>query len=288
MKYAKHERVWLAGNAEFDERWVHDRIAEDPSILGLGELVLKDRERAQPRAGVLDLLLQEKDGDCRFAVEVQLGKTDESHIIRTIEYWDIEQKRFPSTDHFAVIVAEDITSRFLNVISLFNGHIPLIAIQMQAIRVGDSVSLVFTKVLDHVMLGDHEEDEGPAEVVDRGYWEGKSGKRTIEIVDSLLGHLRKKDPELSLRFIKRSIGVTKRGKSNNFVKFYPRNGWLWLGLGIIKSVETDAIIRSAGLPEDEWEDTHDSYWVKVTVDSMAENVEALESLLDKAYTQAQP
>ena len=29
-----------------------------------------------------------------------------------------------------MIVAEDITSRFLNVISLFNGMIPLIAIQM--------------------------------------------------------------------------------------------------------------------------------------------------------------
>ncbi len=32
-------------------------------------------------------------------------------------------------DHTAVIVAEDITSRFLNVISLFNGTIPIIAIQ---------------------------------------------------------------------------------------------------------------------------------------------------------------
>ena len=60
---------------------------------------------------------------------MQLGGTDESHIIRTIEYGDIENKRYPQYDHVAVLVAEDITARFLNVISLFNGFIPLVAIR---------------------------------------------------------------------------------------------------------------------------------------------------------------
>ena len=95
----------------------------------------------------------------RYEVELQLGKSDESHIIRTIEYWAIERKRYPQYDHTAVIVAEDITSRFLNVISLFNGFIPLVAIQMNAIEISGSVSLVFTTVLDHVVLGLVEEDE---------------------------------------------------------------------------------------------------------------------------------
>ena len=67
---------------------------------------------------------RDADGNHRYEVEVQLGATDESHIIRTIDYWDIERKRYPQYDHTAVIVAEDITSRFLNVISLFNGMIP--------------------------------------------------------------------------------------------------------------------------------------------------------------------
>jgi len=52
---------------------------------------------------------------------------------RTIEYWDIEKARYPHFDHVAVIVAEDIASRFLNVISLFNKAIALIAIQMRAL-----------------------------------------------------------------------------------------------------------------------------------------------------------
>ena len=72
----------------------------------------------------LDLLFIDSDGKERYEVEIQLGATDESHIIRTIEYWDIERKRYPQYNHTAVIIAEDITSRFLNVISLFNGSIP--------------------------------------------------------------------------------------------------------------------------------------------------------------------
>jgi len=159
LKYAKPERIWLKGHPEVDERWVQTRIADDPGLLGLGDLILKDRERLQPRAGRLDLLFQEADSNRRYEVELQLGKTDESHIIRTIEYWDIERKRYPQYEHTAVIIAEDITSRFLNVIGLFNGFIPLVAIQMQAYRYGEQVSLIFTTVLDQMRLGLVEEDE---------------------------------------------------------------------------------------------------------------------------------
>ena len=112
------------GHSELNERWVQDRVAEDPSILGVGGVILKDKERIQPRAGRPDLLLQDAEASHRYEVEVQLGGTDESHIIRTIEYWDIERKRYPQYEHTAVIDAETITGRFLNVISLFNGMIP--------------------------------------------------------------------------------------------------------------------------------------------------------------------
>src|SRR5205823_11704875 len=139
--------------------WVQDRIAEDPSLLGLGDLVLKDKERRQPHAGRLDLLFQDAEEDRRYEVEIQLGRTDESHIIRTIEYWDIERRRYPQYEHCAVVIAEDITSRFLNVISLFNGFIPLIAIKIQAIKVNENIGLIFTKVLDELLLGLVEEDE---------------------------------------------------------------------------------------------------------------------------------
>ena len=93
-------------------------IAADPAILGLGDLVLRDKERIQPRAGRLDLLLQDAEKR-RYEVEVQLGPTDEAHIIRTIEYWDIERKRYPQYEHCAVLVSEapPATAR---------GHLPLV------------------------------------------------------------------------------------------------------------------------------------------------------------------
>src|SRR5438105_1094326 len=149
MKFVKPDRLSLKEHPELNERWVQARIADDPSLLGLGDIVLKDKERRQPHAGRLDLLFQDAEEDRRYEVEIQLGRTDESHIIRTIEYWDIERRRYPQYEHCAVIVAEDITSRFLNVISLFNSVIPMIAVRMNAFAIGDDqVSLVFTTVLN--------------------------------------------------------------------------------------------------------------------------------------------
>lgn len=128
---------------------MQEKIAEDPSILGIGELILKDKERNQPGAGRFDLLFQDPDSNLRYEVEIQVGKTDECHIFRTIEYWDLERKRYPQCDHVAVLIAEDITSRFLNISSLLNGFIPLVAIQINAIQIGAQIALIFTVVLDH-------------------------------------------------------------------------------------------------------------------------------------------
>jgi hypothetical protein len=115
-------------------------------VLGLGDLVIKDIERRQPQAGRLDLLLSDSETLTRYEVEIQLGATDEAHIIRRIEYWDIEKTRYPQYEHVAVLVAEDITSRFLNVIRLFHKAIPLIAIQLRALDVGGILTISGTTV----------------------------------------------------------------------------------------------------------------------------------------------
>ena len=86
VEFTKSERISLKSHEDLDEKWVQQLIATDPSILGLGELVLRDKERIQPRAGRLDLLLQDPETKRRYEVEVELGLTDETHIIRTIEY----------------------------------------------------------------------------------------------------------------------------------------------------------------------------------------------------------
>src|SRR5947209_446411 len=130
----KLKTLSLKSHPEYNEAWVQAVIADDPSLLGLPSTIVKDKERSHKGAGRLDMLLQDEDGTGRYEVEIQLGASDESHIIRTIEYWDLERRKYPQYEHTAVLVAEDITSRFLNVVSLFNGFIPIMAIKMTAIE----------------------------------------------------------------------------------------------------------------------------------------------------------
>ena len=209
MEFTTFEKISIKNHPELNERWLQDRIAEDPSILGLGDLILKDKERTQPRAGRLDLLLQDEEVLRRYEVEVQLGSTDESHIIRTIEYWDLERKRYPQYEHTAVIVAEDITSRFLNVVSLLNGTIPLIAIQLNALKVGNQIGLVFTTIVDQLSLGLVDEDEEVQEPANRIYWEQRGSKATIDMADQMLQLAKECDGTLELKYNKFYIGLAK-------------------------------------------------------------------------------
>lgn len=223
LKYAKAERVLLKGHPELTEKWVQDRISDDPALLGLGDLVVKDKERIHTGAGRLDLLLQDPETAHRYEVEIQLGKTDESHIIRTIEYWDIERKRYPQYDHTAVLIAEDITARFLNVVSLFNGFIPLVAIQLQAVRFREDVTLIFTTVLAEMQLGLVDDDEVP-ELTDRTYWEKRSNKDGMATLDELLNMVKSQDADLAANYTKYYVGVMRSGQPDNFIVFRPGKG----------------------------------------------------------------
>ena len=134
--------------AGYDEKWVQDAIYKDPSVLGLGDLKPLTRELRQSTGGRLDLLLADLESDIVYEVELMLGATDESHIIRTIEYWDIESRRRPDKEHRAVIVAEEITNRFFNVIWILSRSIPIIAIKLDALEVDGKLVISYTKVLD--------------------------------------------------------------------------------------------------------------------------------------------
>jgi len=286
LTYVKPEKIWLKEHPTLNERWVQQIIADDPSILGLGDLVLKDKERIQPRAGRLDLLLQDAETNRRYEVEVQLGKTDESHIIRTIEYWDIERKRYPQYDHCAVIVAEDITSRFLNVVSLFNGFIPLIVVQMNAIKIGDQISLVFTTVLDELPLGLIDEDEEIQEVTDRAYWERRGTKATVSMADELLEIIKAFDSELEFKYNKFYIGLAKNGQPNNFVVFRPQKNSLRLEPRLKREDEMEEKLEAAGLDVMDYDKKWSRYRIRLSKGDVKKHSEFLTNLLQSAYENA--
>lgn len=285
LSYEKLTHLNLKSHSTLNEKWVQDRIAEDPKILGIGDVILKDRERNQPRAGRLDLLLQEAEGNRRYQVEIQLGKTDESHIIRAIEYWDIERKRYPQYDHTAVIVAEEITSRFLNVISLFNGTIPLIAIQMKAVQLGNSVSLVFTTVLDQVQLGLVDEDEEVYEATDRSYWEARGSKATVAMADELLEVLKQLDASLELKFNKFYIGLARQGQADNFVIFRPQKTSIRVEPRLKKKDEIEQKIEAAGLDVLDYDNRWSRYRIRLGKGDVKKHADLLQELFSAAHTE---
>lgn len=64
-QYVPIRRVPLKKHPLYNEKWLQDRIVEDPGSLNLGELDVKDVERVQPSAGRLDLLLFDAETSTR-------------------------------------------------------------------------------------------------------------------------------------------------------------------------------------------------------------------------------
>lgn len=288
MKHVRLKKISLKNHPTITEQWLQNVISEDPSLIGLGELIVRDKERRQTGAGRLDLLLQEAEGTTRYEVEIQLGATDESHIIRAIEYWDIERRRYPQYEHTAVIIAEDITSRFLNVISLFNGAIPLIALQVSAYEQPEGISLSFTKVLDAIRLGLVDEDEEVAEPTDRNYWEvQRSTKETMKLVDQITQLAQSFDPTLQISYNKYYIGFWLNGSAYNFAVMRPRRSVMILELKIPQE-EMQNIINEV-LGEDSELDImeYDRRWgrsrIRLTAADLNKNQEILTRLLEEAY-----
>ncbi|MFH1563703.1 MAG: hypothetical protein ABIF11_09880 [Nitrospirota bacterium] len=243
---------------------------------------IKDKERIHPKAGRLDLLLQDPDSERRYEVEIQLGKVDESHIIRTIEYWDIEKKRYPQYDHCAVIIAEDITNRFLNVINIFNGSIPLIAIKMEAYKNGNDYWLAFTTVLNEVSLGLVEEDE-IKEVTDRNYWEKRGTPKTVALADDLVTMINDFTSGYELKYNKFYIGLAKDGQPDNFVIFRPKKSNTTMEIRLEQASETDKLIEDADLDLMEYDNKWNRYRIRISKQDLSKNKELIINLLKMAF-----
>lgn len=254
----KLQKLSLKNHPEIKEDQIQKYIFENPDVLCLGELTPIQRERIQPSGGRIDVLMSSIDNETRYEIEIQLGATDPSHIIRTIEYWDNEKKRYPQYDHCAVIVAEEITGRFMNVISLFNGSIPLIALQLSAYKSDNDISLAFTKVLDRITIGS--DDEEGLEVTDRNYWEKRSTKKVMKDVDSIFQDLSPYIKGFELKYNKSYIGLSQNGIARNFIYFKPKKSYLYFIFKTNENPDLSARIEESGL-----DITYESRWKRYRI-----------------------
>lgn len=250
LRLYKPAHIRLAGHPEFNEAWLQDEIVRDPTMLGIGSSVyVAAREVRQPQGGRLDLLMIDRDEGTRYEVELMLGDTDPSHIIRCIEYWDVERKRYPKVEHVAVLVAENITSRFLNVIGLFNAVIPIVAIQLNALRVDDKIVLNFTKVLDLTAQPEDDDSEG-VKTVSREDWDSWASPDSMRLVDTCFELLSEITSGRSKPSYKQGyIGIMLGNTVDNFVTFHPKKAHVRIHLNRVGDTdELKARLEAQGIP----------------------------------------
>jgi hypothetical protein len=123
-----------------------------------------------------------------------------------------------------------VTARFLNVIALFAGSIPIVAIQLNALRVGNQVALDFVKVLDQRQL--REDDTGEAggatePDVDRSTWEARVGTAIMKACDRIAQIANEiADPRLELKYKKGGVALSVPGSFFNALVFWPKKGFI--------------------------------------------------------------
>jgi hypothetical protein len=288
VKLLKHKVVSLKAHPDLDEAWVHQQIKDDPSILGLGDnLRVQESERRQAKAGRLDILLVDDEAEPgrRYEVEVQLGATDASHIVRCVEYWDNERRRYPRYEHRPVLVAEDITSRFFNVIQLFGKAIPIVAIKMVASKVGDGLVLQFVKVLDETPHSPEEEEESRVSpAADRAYWERRGSRESMQVLDALFKLFAMSNATVQAHFTQSYIVPYVGSKSGWSLLMRPRKKFVIVSVAFDEPEEANgwkAKLGAAGL------DSEGSYPEEVTFrltpETLERNREVVTEMLKAAY-----
>lgn len=130
----------------YDERWLQDWLASDPSRLGLGDVAIIDQEQGQSSGGLLDLLAVDRGNETYYSVEVQLGEIDASHSFRVFDYWARNRSRLPGKTHVAVLVAENAGGRFRAALDALAETVPLIVIELRCWQ-GEREALLVREVV---------------------------------------------------------------------------------------------------------------------------------------------
>jgi hypothetical protein len=125
------------------EPWLVERIGEDPTILGVGDV---DLMRASWRSRQVSLLWEDPAKSDLYVVELQLGPADDRHIIRLAEHWDATRKRYGRNRCFAVLVAEQIAPRYLNILQVINKVVPVTLMELRVSEAAGTITLASVPV----------------------------------------------------------------------------------------------------------------------------------------------
>ena len=179
-----------------DEVWLQRWLAEKPSRLGLGELLIKRCELTQyrNRGGRLDILAYRGDLDTFYEIELMLGECDADHGFRVLDYWARERLKNPNAKHVAVLVAEDLSGRYKTVIETLPQFLPFIGIEIKVLKLhhDEEIATIEANVVaqpDDLIIASGDEPGNETQPTsaprDRDWWESNATGAFMSTVDAI-------------------------------------------------------------------------------------------------------
>jgi hypothetical protein len=137
---------------------------------------------------------------------------------------------------------------------------------MTALKFGDQITLVFTKVVDAVSLGLDDEGEEVQAATDRNFWETERGtKETVALADEMLDLIKTFAPQMELKYNKFYIGLAKDGQSNNFASLSPKQSSFHTNIYVSSSPEIDQQLEEAGIDVMDYDKRGGAYRLRLTL-----------------------
>jgi hypothetical protein len=197
----------------YNEVWLQNWLAKDPSRLGLGDVKILAQELTSPRGGSLDILAASIDGDTYYSIEVQLGEVDASHGFRVFDYWATNRARTPGKTHIAVLIVESAGVRYRPALEALAEYVPLLVIELRVWR-GASEAII---VPEAVIANESLDVAGPAgrkpgDDRTRDDWKEAASHEALRFVDEFVAWTQGTLGEVRVDYSPRSYIGVRRGR----------------------------------------------------------------------------
>ena len=171
----------------------------------------------------------------------------------------------------------------MNVLALMSGNVPLVAIQLSALKIDDTVVLNFVRVLDQRQLRKDDVIDFELQTVDRGYWVQKSSDQSMRVADEVLAIINKTaQPAQQLNYVRHYVGLTDGVKSRNFIYFRPRRRFLRVLIPDGGNEERAARFDEAGL---EAEQTADLLAFNISSADLSKHKDLISSIINEVVAE---
>lgn len=282
LTFVKCQPLSLAGHPDYDEAWLEQLIKSDTTLLELGPLDLVTSQIHQAK-GRLDLLLRDRKNEVIYVVELMLGALDESHIVRTIEYWLRERERESHEDYelVAVLAAERVLeSRFVDVVRFLSRQMPLLLMEILALQVENRLTLRFTRVFDGRRAEAEAVSASPE--ASRESWTEAASPETVSLAEKFAEMLKEINPSISLTFKQQFLGLRIGNRASNFMTFQPRRQFLKVWGKTAKALASAKKLKEVGI---EVLSSSDAEWVgfRVTPLEFQQHRDLLKKLAQVCY-----